>query len=60
MKRLKIEVSVKFGGYEKDIWDKVFNNRSSKICGKQHLNNFEAYGLLSRPYPFKFFKGCLL
>ena len=31
MKRLKIEVSVKFGGYEKDIWDKVFNNRSSKF-----------------------------
>ena len=28
------------------IWDKVFKNGASKICG-------------SRPYPFKFFKGCL-
>ena len=28
------------------IWDKVFNNRSSKICGRQPLKNLKGYGLL--------------
>ena len=39
------------------IWDKVFKNGPSKICGKQPLKNLNS--ALSRPYPFKFFKGCL-
>ena len=34
-------------------WDKVFKNGPSKICGRQPLV------CLSRPYPFKIFKGCL-
>ena len=32
---------------------------TSKICERQPLQNLKRYGLLSRPYPFKFFKGCL-
>ena len=40
-------------------WDKVFKNGPSKICGRQHLKNSKGYGLLKRPYVFKFFKGCL-
>ena len=31
-------------------WDKVFKHEPSKICGRDHI---------SRPYPFKFFKGRL-
>ena len=34
-----------------DIWDKVFKNRPSKICGREPLK--------SRPYLFNFCKGCL-
>ena len=49
-----------------NIWDKVFKNGPSKICGRQPIKNLKEYSLvrglvcLSRPYPFKFFKGCLL
>ena len=28
-------------------WDKVFNNRPTKICGRQPLKNFKGYGLLN-------------
>ena len=35
------------------IWDKVFKNGPSKICGRQPLKNLKGYGLL----PFKFLKG---
>ena len=34
------------------IWDKVFKNGPSKICGRKSLKNLKGYGLL------KFFKGC--
>ena len=34
-------------------WDKVIKSGPSKICGRQPLKT------LSRPYPFKFFKGYL-
>ena len=57
---------------QENIWDKVFKNGPSKICGRQPLKNLKVYGLLkqtislqadhipsSRPYPFKCFKGCL-
>ena len=37
-----------------NIWDKVFKNGPSKICGRQPLKNSKGYGLL-----IKFFKGCL-
>ena len=42
-------------------WDKVFKNGPSKICGRQPLKKLKGYeGIcLSRPYPFKFFRGCL-
>ena len=44
---------------ENYIWVKVFKNGSSKIFGRQPLKNLQWYGLPSRPYYFKFFKGCL-
>ena len=37
------------------IWDKVFKNRPSEICGRQPLRNLKLYGLLNH---VKFFKGC--
>ena len=40
--------------FYKHLGDKVFKNGSSKICGRQPLKD-----CLSRPYSFKFFKGCL-
>ena len=43
--------------FTKFIWDKVFKNGTSKICGRQPLKNLK--GCISRPYSFKFFKGCL-
>ena len=44
----------------KYIWDKVFKNEPSETCGRQSLKKLKWYGLcLSRPYTFKFFKGCL-
>ena len=43
----------------KVIWDKVFRNGPSKICERQTLKNLKGYGRLSRPYTFKFCKGCL-
>ena len=46
-----------FSGCE--IRDKVFKNGPRKICGWQPLKIFKEYGLLSRPYSFKAFKGCL-
>ena len=41
-----------------NIWDEVFKNRPSKICGRQPLKNLKCI-TLSRSYHFKFFKGCL-
>ena len=41
------------------ILDKVFKNGPSETCGRQPSKNIKGYGLLSRPYPFKFFKSCL-
>ena len=38
------------------MWDKVFKNGPSEICGRQPLKNIFC---LSRPYHFKFFKGRL-
>ena len=47
----------KFSGCYK--WDKVFKSGPSKICGRQLLKCLKDLVCLSRPYPFKFFKGCL-
>ena len=40
------------------IWDKVFKNRPSKLCGRQPLKNLKGYGKLKQTIPFKVFKGC--
>ena len=41
------------------MWDKVFKNGPRKICRSKPLKNMKDMVGLSRPYPFKFFKGCL-
>ena len=33
----------------KVLWNKVFKNGQSKICGRQLLKNLKGYGLLGRP-----------
>ena len=46
--------------FMKVIWDKVFKNGPSKICGRQSLKNLKGYAVCSnRQYPFKCFKDCL-
>ena len=45
--------------FVRNMWDEVFKSGPSKFCGRQPLKYLKGYGLLSRPYPFKFFKGCL-
>ena len=45
--------------YKTHTWVKVFNNGPSKIYGRELLKNLKGYVCLSRPYPFKFCKGCL-
>ena len=40
------------------VWDNVFKNRSSKICGNQPLKNLKQT-YLSRPHHFKIFKDSL-
>ena len=39
------------------MWDMLFKNGQSKICGRQPSKDLKV--CLSRPYPFKLFKGCL-
>ena len=42
-----------------NIWDKGFKNGPSKICGGCPFKIFEGvWSALSRPYHFKYFKGC--
>ena len=31
--------------FGEDIWDRVFKNEPSKICGRQALQNLKGYGL---------------
>ena len=38
-----------------DIWDKVFKNRSSKICERQPLKNLKWYGLLRQAISLEIF-----
>ena len=40
-------------------WVKVFKNGPRKIYRRQPLKNLKGYGLLGRPYYFKFLKECL-
>ena len=44
---------------QRNIWDKLFKNRASEICGRQRLKIRSDMICLSRPYHFKIFKGCL-
>ena len=40
------------------MWDKVFKNGPSKICGRQPLNNLKGYGLPKADYtPSNFLKA---
>ena len=39
----------------KEIWDKVFKNGPSKICGKQSFKNLKGYGLLKQTISLHFF-----
>ena len=39
----------------KGIWDKVFKNNPSKICGKQSLKNLKRYGLPKKTIPLQIF-----
>ena len=41
------------------IWDKVFKNGSSKICGRQPLKKLKGYGVLEQTISLQIFKGCL-
>ena len=34
--------------FKSDIWDKVFKNEPSKICGRQPLKNLKGYGVLNQ------------
>ena len=40
-------------------WDKVFKNWPSKIMENNLQKTWSDMVCLNRPYPFKFFKGCL-
>ena len=55
-----------FKNFLKIIWDNVFKNGASNICGRLTLKNLNGYGVLKQtislqtlPYPFKLFKGFL-
>ena len=37
------------------IWDEVFKNGPSKICGRQPLNNLIGYGLLKQTISLQIF-----
>ena len=41
------------------IWDKVFRNEPSKICGRQPLKYLKGYGLLRQTISLQMFTGCL-
>ena len=49
-----------FQNKEHHIWVKVFKNGPSKICGRKPAKFWSDTVCLSRPYHFKFFKGCVL
>ena len=39
-----------------NIWDKVFNNGPSKICGRQSLKNLKGHDLLKQTISFQIFQ----
>ena len=41
------------------IWDKVFKNGPSEICGRQPLKIFWKYAFLKETMSLQFFKICL-
>ena len=56
--------SIAFMLYQSNyIWDKVFKNGPSKICGTQPLKNLKGYGLLntlSHIYMYIYIYACLI
>ena len=45
----------------KVLWDKVFKNGPSKICGRQPLKNLKRYGLLEENHaPSNFLKAVFI
>ena len=51
--QLNIQTRFKF------IWDKVFKNGPSKVCGRQPLKNLKKYHVLKLTIIIEIFKGCL-
>ena len=47
-----------FSTFRHNIWDKVFKNGPSKICGRQPLKNLKGHGLYKQ-ITLRMFKGCL-
>ena len=47
-----------FSTFRHNIWDKVFKNGPSKICGRQPLKNLKGHGLYKQ-IALRMFKGCL-
>ena len=46
------------GEIQSRIWDRVFKNEPSKICGRQHLKDLKVYGLPKQTiYSFKFLRA---
>ena len=41
-------------GFVMVIWDKVFKNEPSKICGRQPLKNVKGYGLFKQTISLQF------
>ena len=38
-----------------NMWDKVFNNGPSEICGRQPLKNLKRYGMLKQTISLQIF-----
>ena len=41
------------------IWDKVYKNGPSKICGRQPLKNLKEYGLSSKNFTWSILEYCV-
>ena len=41
------------------IWNKVYKNGPSEICGRQSLKNLKPYGLFKQTISLQIFKGWL-
>ena len=55
---LKVLVLKTAGNTPGNIWDKVFKNEPSKICGREPLKILKGYSLLKQTIFLQIFKGC--